>query len=258
MAKKIAIAIRKGGVGKTATANNLAAALAMKGRRTLLVDVDEQANATKGFGINPLVLSATLNDLFANDELDPASVVVEAGVKNLHILAGHPHLSRTETGMALQRADPTAPDPIGTLKAILEPLDSQYDFIIFDTPPAINYMTINALAAADELLIPAAASADTEDGIAEILGEYQRAVQRYNPSLRFRGVLVTRLKRTNASVMVYNNIIEAYPEATLPQTIVEATAVDEAKQLNQPVVLYDPESVAAQGYVRIAEMLEGE
>jgi chromosome partitioning protein len=258
MAKKIAIAIHKGGVGKTTTAKNLAAALAMSGRRTLLVDLDEQANATKGLGFDPLVLPVTLNDLFASVDLDARAVILPTKINNLHLLAGHPNLASTETGMAVQRSDPNNPDPIGALKAILDPLDDSYDFIVLDTPPSLKYMTINALAAADELVVPAAASAYTEDGLKRTLQAFERAVASYNPTLRLRGILVTRVKRTNASAAVFDGISDEYLGRVLPQAIVESTAVDEAEQLSQPVVLYDPESAAAQGYKRVAEILTGE
>jgi chromosome partitioning protein len=134
VAKKIAIAIKKGGVGKTTTAKNLAAALAIKGKRTLLIDLDQQANATKGLGFDPESLEATLNDLFADPTRDPASVTVATPIDGLRLIPGHPSLAKTETGMAFQRADPSAPDPIGALKAILEPLEASYDYMVFDTP----------------------------------------------------------------------------------------------------------------------------
>lgn len=255
MARKIAIAIHKGGVGKTTTAKNLAAAFALQGKRTLLVDLDEQANATKGMGINPLALTSTINDLFANPNLDARSVILATAIERLHILPAHPDLSKTETGMAFLRSDPNNPDPIGTLKLLIEPLDSSYDFIIFDTPPSLNYMTINALAAADEILIPAAASAYSEDGLTRTWDAYERAKQTYNPSLRRPYILVTRTKHTNASSVVLEGSSKTYLEDVIPQLIVELTAVDEAEQLKQPVVMYAAASPAAQGYLRVAEIL---
>ncbi|MEU9276546.1 ParA family protein [Streptomyces sp. NPDC048341] len=255
MAKKIAIAIHKGGVGKTTSAKNIAAALAQAGKRTLLVDLDEQANATKGLGVDPRSVPLTLNDLFQRTDVQATSAVLETVVDGLHLIAGHPDLSQTETGMALQRTDPSAPDPILAVRGLLAELDDRYDFVILDTPPTLNYMTINALAAADELVIPAAASAYSEEGIARTIQAYERAVSSYNPSLRLRGILVTRFKRTNAASAVQSGIGEAYSDLVIPQLIVESTAVDEAEQLNLPVVLYDPENHAAQGYKRVAEIL---
>jgi chromosome partitioning protein len=255
MARKIAIAIHKGGVGKTTTAKNLAAAFALFGRLTLLVDLDEQANATKGLGLEPSALTTTLNDLFADPERDPASVVLDTDIPGLHLLPAHPDLAKTEKGMTLQRTDPSQPDPVMALRAVLAPLESTYDFIIFDTPPSMNYMTINALAAADELLIPAAASAYTEDGITRTWEAYERARNTYNPSLGRVRILVTRVKRTNASTNVFEGVKQQYLDAMIDQIIPESTVVDEAEQLHQPAVLYEPESPAAQGYKRVAEIL---
>lgn len=255
MARKIAIAIHKGGVGKTTTAKNLAAALALMRHRTLLVDLDEQANATKGLGWQPSTLAATLNDLFADPERDPAAVVLTTDVPGLHLLPAHPDLAKTEKGMTLQRTDPSQPDPVTTLRAVLAPLEPAYDVIIFDTPPSLNYMTINALAAADELLIPAAASAYSEDGIARTWEAYERARRTYNPSLGRVRILVTRVKHTNASSAVFEGVKQQYLDSMINQIIPESTVVDEAEQLNQPAVLYEPESPAARSYKRVAEIL---
>lgn len=257
MARKIVIAIRKGGVGKTTTAKNLAAAIAQLGHRVLLVDLDEQANATRGLGVDPTTLSGTLNDLFADATREPRSVILETGIDGLHLLPGHADLAKTETGMAFQRANPTATDPIGSLAAILAPLEAAYDYMLFDTPPAIDYMTINGLAAADELLIPAAASAYSEGGLTETLAEFERARLHYNPRLRMLGILITRVKRTNASTAVLDGIHAAYAEHVFSQAIVESTTVDEAEQLAAPVVVYEPENVAALGYMRVARMITG-
>src|SRR5437868_4313617 len=127
--------------------------------------------------------------------------------------------------------------------------------MIFDTPPSLNYMTINALAAADELLIPAAASAYSEDGLMRTWEAYERAKKSYNTSLKLPYILVTRTKRSNASSVVLEGINQAYLDRVIPQLIVESTAVDEAEQLKQSVVTYDSNNPAAQGYIRVAEIL---
>jgi chromosome partitioning protein len=258
VAKKIAVVIHKGGVGKTTTAKNVAAGLAKRGRRTLLVDLDEQANATKGLGIDPHALPATINDLFADPNRDPGSVLLLTPVEGLHLMPAHPDLAKTETGMALQRSDPAAPDPIEMLRDLLKPLDQHYDYIVFDTPPALNYMTVNALAAADEVLIPAAASAYSEGGVTRTWEAYERAKKSYNPALSKARILITRVKRTNASNNVTDTLNTDYAAYVMPQIILESTAVDEAEQLGQPVVLYDPGSPAAQGYLKVAEILDNE
>ncbi len=255
MARKIVIAIHKGGVGKTTTAKNLAAALALLGQRTLIVDLDEQANATKGLGFEPAALSLTLNDLFARPELDPSDVALGTGIEGMHLIPAHPDLAKTEAGMAHQRATDPDAEPRTILRAILAPLEDLYDFIIFDTPPRMNYLTFNALAAADEILIPASASAYTEDGLLRTWEAYEHAARTYNPALQRPRILVTRVKPTNAAGNVFDGIKATYLDSVIDQLIVESTAVDEAEQLKQPVVLYDPSSKAALGYKRVAEIL---
>jgi chromosome partitioning protein len=255
MAKKIVIAIHKGGVGKTTTAKNLAAALAKHNKRVLLVDLDQQSNATRGLGIDPDALRYTVNSLFVDPNLDATEVVMSTSVEDLDILAGHSDLGKTETGMALQAVNPLAANPVSTFREILRPLENLYDFIVIDTPPALGYMTHNALAASDTLIIPAAAAAYTEHGVSAMWGAFKSAQTVYNPNLKTAHILVTRVKRTNASDNVLEGLKEEHSNAIMPQLIVESTAVDEAEQLGQTVVTYDPKNPAAIGYLNVAEIL---
>lgn len=254
--KIIAVAIQKGGVGKTVTSKNLAAALQAAGCRTLLIDMDQQANATRGLGVDPAQLEVTLNDLFANPSLDPHQAVVRVAA-GMHLLPGHPSLANTEAGMALQRANPSGEDPTYALRRLLEGLRNDYDYVVIDTPPSLGWMTLNALAAADQLIVPASAGAYSAEGLTKVLEAWQRVrEQGINPGLELRGLLITRFKRTNASAEVLNTvaaIAATCGSRVFPQVIPEATAVDEAEQLLLPVVLYDPQHPAAQAYAALAE-----
>jgi len=145
MAKKIVVTLRKGGSGKTTTAINLATALLKKGKKVLLVDLDPQANATISVGIDPTTLPRHINTLFTDINAQPQEIIITTEF-GLHLIPAHPDLADTEAGMRATQ--------IGLLKAILEPLEATYDFIVLDTPPSESYLTANALAVADEIVIP--------------------------------------------------------------------------------------------------------
>ena len=144
MAKKIAITLRKGGSGKTTTAVNLAAALQQKGKNVLLVDLDPDANATLAVGVDPTTLSKHINHLFTSIDVQPQEVITQTNF-GLPILPSHPDLASTQSGMKATQ--------VGLLRSLLAQLESSYDIIILDTPPAESYMAVNALVAADEVLI---------------------------------------------------------------------------------------------------------
>jgi chromosome partitioning protein len=145
MARKIVVTLRKGGSGKTTTAINLATALHGLGRRTLLIDLDPQANATLAVGIDPTALQKHVEHLFTTLDTQPEDVIVRAPF-GLPVLPSHPDLSRTEAGMKATQ--------VGMLRGLLEPLEAAYDVVVIDTPPSESYLTVNALVAADEVIIP--------------------------------------------------------------------------------------------------------
>ncbi len=246
MAKKIAIIIRKGGSGKTTTATNLSTALHQAGKRTLLVDLDRQANATLGVGLNPYTLETSLKDLFVDPNRDPRSVIQTTSF-GLDVLPAHGDLAKVEMGMR--------PDDMWTLEEILKPLDAEYDYMIFDTSPAEGLMAYNALAAADEVIIPVAASSFSEDGLAQAIDAINRARQKYNKKLKLRNILLTKAERTLISSSLLESIIKDYPDSLFKTSVVKSTVVDQANELGQPVMIYDPEHRAAEAYRQLAESI---
>src|SRR6266508_1074467 len=207
MARKIAVMIRKGGSGKTTTANNLSAALVQQGSRALLVDIDVQRNATKGVGINPDELKLNINHLFAGKVQDPREVLVTTRY-GLDVLPAHADLAQTERGMR--------PDQIWSLQELLAPLNDAYDFIIIDNPPADSFLTLSSLIAADDVLVPLQAGAWSEEGLADLLTQVARTRQKLNRSLRVLGILPTMVERTVHSNTVLSDVSSDYESLVLP------------------------------------------
>ena len=194
MAKKIAISLRKGGSGKTTTAVNLATALHKKGKKTLLVDLDPQANATISVGIDPLTLKKHINSLFTDINIKTEEAITKTSF-GLPILPSHPDLAETEAGMRAKQ--------IGLLKGLLDPIDGQFDYIVIDTPPAESYLTVNALATVDEVIIPLQTHYLAMRGLKEALEEIDQVRQGLNPNLKVAGILPTMVKnRTDRKSVV--------------------------------------------------------
>src|SRR3712207_6796448 len=198
MARKIAVTLRKGGSGKTTTAVNLAAALHRKGKKVLLVDLDPQANATLAVGIDPTTLPKNINHLFTRIDTTPDEVVTYTTF-GLALLPSHPELAQTESGMKATQ--------VGMLRGLLNPFEDAYDIIIIDTPPSESYLTVNALAAADEVIIPLQAHYLALQGLAQALTQVDQVRNGLNPQLKIAGILPTLVNaRTNISRTVLEEV----------------------------------------------------
>lgn len=248
MAKKFAIVIRKGGSGKTTTTTNLAAGLRQKGSRVLMVDIDSQANATKGVGLIADDLQYTLNDVFAGRVTSVRDAIV-ANSFGLHVIAGHRDLSQTEQGMVGN------PDSLWRLKEILAEVESDYDFIVIDTPPNEGMLTYSALLAADRVIIPVAAESFTDDGLAAAMAMIGRVQQRSNPHLTVDGILFTKTDRTQFKEVLSDDLSTSYSALIYPFDVPRGTHINHANSLGTPIVLYMPSHPAAVGYNQLVERI---
>jgi chromosome partitioning protein len=247
MAEKYVVTLRKGGCGKTTTAVNLAACLQLAGKRTLLVDLDPQANATISVGINPLDLKLSINDLFTSIDVQPPDVILTTSY-GLSVLPSHPDLAKTEAGMQATQ--------VGMLRGMLGPVEDQYDYIIIDTPPSESYLSVAALAYGDWVLIPVQAHFLATQALAQAMQDVQRVRQGLNPGLKVRGILFTMVNaRTNISKAVLDEVRSRYPEYVLPIEVGFSIRHVEASLAGVPMVIFDPNHPGSIAYKELAEVV---
>ena len=247
MARIIAVTLRKGGSGKTTTSVNLATALTLKGKKTLLVDLDPQANATISVGVDPTSLEKHINTLFTDINAKTEEVIIKTDF-GLYLLPSHPDLADTEAGMRATQ--------IGLLKGLLEPLDDSFDYIVIDTPPSESYLTVNALAVADEVLIPLQAHFLALKGLQDVLDEVDQVKQGLNPKLKVSGILPTMVNpRTNISKTIIEEVKDKYDGMLYPLQVDFSIKHAEASLAGQPIVIYDPKHQGSLAYLSLADLL---
>jgi chromosome partitioning protein len=251
MARKIAVAMRKGGSGKTTTTVNLAAALAKnRGKRVLLVDLDPQANATTAMGINPLNAPYHIGKLLADPSIDPHAAFYKTPY-GLSILPSHVDLAQLESGMR-------ATD-VHVLNSLLEPLLDEFDYIVVDTPPSESMLTASALTFADEIVIPLQAHYFAMEGLAQAMEQIEKVKQGLNKNIRVIGILPTMVNaRTNISKTVIDTASQAYPNLVYPFSVDYSVRHPEASLAGQPIVIWDETHSGAIAYIKLAEKIDGQ
>ena len=243
MGKIIAVANQKGGVGKTTTAVNLSAWLAAKGKRVLLVDMDPQGNATSAMGVEKTRVKAGTYEALSGE--DPKKSVVKTKYGDLM------PSNKALAGATVELVD--VPEREYILRKALEKLKDSYDYIIIDCPPSLELLTLNALVAADTVLVPVQCEYFALEGLSDLMGTVRLIKRRLNPSLDVEGVVLTMFdSRTNLSMQVAAEVKKFFKEKVMRTVIPRNVRLSEAPSHGKPVMAYDYASRGSQAYLSLA------
>lgn len=253
MSRVIAVSNQKGGVGKTTTAINLSASLALADHRILLVDMDPQGNLTSGVGQRDRAHEGPTiyESLTAHDHTAPLPIV-ETSVAGLHLVPANRHLTGAEIEMV------GLADRESRLRWLLEPLRNTYDYVFIDTPPSLGLLTLNALVAADAVIIPLHCEYFALEGLADLVATLQRVRSSLNPDLDVAGVLLTMHdERTHLGQQVAREVRTFFGDRVFMTTIPRNIRLGEAPSHGVPAILYDVKSKGAEAYLALAKELIG-
>jgi len=247
MAKIIAIANQKGGVGKTTTAVNLSACLGVKGKKVLVIDIDPQGNTTSGFGIDKNSVKRSIYDTIIN-EIPIEDTLLETQIKGLFLSPSNINLAGAEVELVSVLSRETR------LKYALEDVKDKFDFIVIDCPPSLGLLTVNSLTAADTILVPIQCEYYALEGLSQLMNTVKIVQKHLNRTLRVEGVVLTMFDaRTNLSIQVVEEVKKYFGNKVYRTIIPRNVRLSEAPSYGLPIILYDAKSKGAECYMELAE-----
>lgn len=248
MGKIIAIANQKGGVGKTTTAINLAASLAALEYKTLLVDADPQANATSGLGLDPNTVEKSIYECIVNHDIQVKDTIVDVSFPNLHLLPSHIDL----VGAEIEMLD--IPNREMRMKEVLGDIKNEYDFVIIDCSPSLGLITLNALSAADSVIIPVQCEFFALEGLGKLINTIKIVQQKLNKKLAYEGILLTmydgRLRLCN---QVVDEVKQHFQHIVFDTIIARNVRISEAPSYGLPILAFDAKSNGSKSYINLAK-----
>ncbi len=247
MAKVIAIANQKGGVGKTTTAVNLSSCLAYKGKKVVIIDVDPQGNTTSGLGVDKKTISKSIYEVIINDE-NIENALTKTMIDNLYICPSNIQLVGAEVELVSVISRETR------MKAAIDGIRDKYDFILIDCPPSLGLLTLNALTAADTILVPIQCEYYALEGLSQLMNTVKLVQRHLNPSLDVEGVVLTMFDaRTNLSIQVVEDVKKHFRNKVYRTVIPRNVRLSEAPSFGLPIILYDAKSKGAECYLDLAQ-----
>ncbi len=247
MAKVISIFNQKGGVGKTTTNVNLCAALALKGKKVLSIDIDPQGNSTSGFGVDKNNLENTIYDILIED-FDINKIIHKTEIENLDLIPANIQLAGAEIELTNTKYREK------TLKEKMNLIDNSYDFIIIDCPPSLGLLSLNALTASHTVLIPIQCEYYSLEGVGQLIDTVKLVKKNLNPKLDIEGVLLNMYDgRTNLSAQVVEEVKKYFKNKVYKTVIPRNVRLAEAPSFGQPIMLYDENSKGSEAYMKLSE-----